>query len=64
MSLCVYPLIRSKGASIMETTILNATEYRNVSLALLRESATNPRRVFEETALQELTLLRPVVLVN
>jgi ParB family chromosome partitioning protein len=54
MSLCVYPLIRSKGASIMETTILNATEYRNVSLALLRESATNPRRVFEETALQEL----------
>ena len=31
-----------------------ATEYRNLPLALLRESATNPRRIFEETALKEL----------
>ncbi len=38
----------------METQIVNATEYRNVSLALLNESKTNPRRTFEETALKEL----------
>ncbi|HEX4022241.1 MAG TPA: ParB/RepB/Spo0J family partition protein [Acidobacteriaceae bacterium] len=38
----------------METQIINATEYRNVSLALLNESKTNPRRAFEETALKEL----------
>jgi ParB family transcriptional regulator, chromosome partitioning protein len=38
----------------METQIINATEYRNVSLSLLSESKTNPRRVFEESALKEL----------
>jgi ParB family chromosome partitioning protein len=38
----------------METQIVNATEYRNVSLALLNESKTNPRRTFEERALNEL----------
>jgi ParB family chromosome partitioning protein len=38
----------------METTISNATEYRNVSLPLLSESRTNPRRIFEDAALQEL----------
>jgi ParB family chromosome partitioning protein len=38
----------------METTISNATEYRNVSLSLLSESRTNPRRIFEDAALQEL----------
>jgi ParB family chromosome partitioning protein len=38
----------------METQIVNATEYRNVSLALLNESKTNPRRTFEQTALNEL----------
>ena len=38
----------------METQIVNATEYRNVSLALLSESKTNPRRTFEEVALKEL----------
>ena len=38
----------------METQIVNATEYRNVTLALLCESKTNPRRTFEETALKEL----------
>lgn len=38
----------------METQVINATEYRNVSLALLNESKTNPRRTFEETALREL----------
>ena len=38
----------------METQIVNATEYRNVSIALLSESKTNPRRTFEEVALKEL----------
>jgi ParB family chromosome partitioning protein len=38
----------------METQIVNATEYRNVSLSLLSESKTNPRRTFEEVALKEL----------
>ena len=38
----------------METTIINATEYRNVSLSLLSESTTNPRRIFEDAALKEL----------
>jgi ParB family chromosome partitioning protein len=38
----------------MNTTVINATEYRNVSLSLLNESKTNPRRTFEETALKEL----------
>jgi ParB family chromosome partitioning protein len=38
----------------METQIVNATEYRNVSLSLLNESKTNPRRTFEEIALKEL----------
>ena len=38
----------------METQILNATEYRNVSLSLLNESKTNPRRIFEDAALNEL----------
>ena len=30
------------------------TEYRNLPLGLLAESKTNPRRIFEETALKEL----------
>jgi ParB family chromosome partitioning protein len=38
----------------METQVINAIEYRNVSLAVLSESTTNPRRTFEETALMEL----------
>jgi ParB family chromosome partitioning protein len=38
----------------METQVINATEYRNVSLSLLSESKTNPRRVFEDAALKEL----------
>ena len=38
----------------METQVINATEYRNVTLAVLSESKTNPRRTFEETALKEL----------
>jgi ParB family chromosome partitioning protein len=31
-----------------------ATEYRNLPLAVLTESTTNPRRIFEESALKEL----------
>jgi ParB family transcriptional regulator, chromosome partitioning protein len=38
----------------METIVINATEYRNVSLTLLSESKTNPRRIFEDAALKEL----------
>ncbi len=38
----------------METQVINATEYRNVSLSLLSESKTNPRRIFEDAALKEL----------
>jgi ParB family chromosome partitioning protein len=38
----------------METQVINATEYRNVSLSVLNESKTNPRRNFEPIALNEL----------
>ena len=38
----------------MDTKITNATEYRNLPLAMLTESTTNPRRLFEENALREL----------
>jgi ParB family transcriptional regulator, chromosome partitioning protein len=38
----------------MNITVTNATEYRNLPLALLTESKTNPRRGFEHNALHEL----------
>jgi len=38
----------------MNTTVIHATEYRNLPLSLLTESATNPRRVFADDALKEL----------
>ena len=38
----------------METTVINATEYRELPLALLNESKTNPRRVFDDISLREL----------
>jgi ParB family transcriptional regulator, chromosome partitioning protein len=38
----------------MNTTLINATEYRNLPLASLTESKTNPRRSFEHNALHEL----------
>jgi len=38
----------------MDTTVINATEYREIPLALLNESKTNPRRVFDEVSLREL----------
>jgi hypothetical protein len=38
----------------METTITNTTEFRELPLALLTESPTNPRRSFDETFLKEL----------
>jgi hypothetical protein len=31
-----------------------ATEYRNLPLAVLTESTTNPRHIFEDAALKEL----------
>jgi len=38
----------------MNTTIVNASEYRELPLAMLTESKTNPRRIFEEKALKEM----------
>jgi ParB family chromosome partitioning protein len=38
----------------METTVINATEYRDLPLSQLNESKTNPRRIFDETSLKEL----------
>jgi ParB family chromosome partitioning protein len=38
----------------MTTTVINASEYRDLPLSQLNESKTNPRRVFEESALKEL----------
>jgi ParB family chromosome partitioning protein len=38
----------------METTIINATEYRDLPLSQLNESKSNPRRVFDEASLKEL----------
>jgi ParB family transcriptional regulator, chromosome partitioning protein len=43
----------------MNTTIANATEYRNLPLALLTESKTNPRRTFEDDSLKELAAFVP-----
>jgi hypothetical protein len=41
------------------TTVANATEYRDLPLAMLTESTTNPRRIFEENALKELASFVP-----
>jgi ParB family chromosome partitioning protein len=38
----------------MTMTVINATEYRDVPLSQLNESKTNPRRVFDDGALNEL----------
>jgi ParB family transcriptional regulator, chromosome partitioning protein len=38
----------------MNTTIVNATEYRDLPLTMLAESTSNPRRTFEDDALKEL----------
>jgi ParB family chromosome partitioning protein len=38
----------------MEITVTTLTEYRDVSLALLTESTTNPRERFDEDGLKEL----------
>jgi ParB family chromosome partitioning protein len=38
----------------MEMTVIQSAEYRDLPLALLSESITNPRRVFEDEALKEL----------
>jgi ParB family chromosome partitioning protein len=36
------------------STSIASTEYRNLPLAVLTESKTNPRRIFEDAALKEL----------
>jgi len=43
----------------MNTTIVDATEYRDLPLAMLTESATNPRRTFEDNALKEFAAFVP-----
>jgi hypothetical protein len=44
----------------MNTTVTNATEYRDLPLAMLTESSTNPRRIFEDAALKELADFVPL----
>jgi ParB family chromosome partitioning protein len=39
----------------MTTTVINATEYRELPLSQLNESKSNPRRAFDDAALKELT---------
>ena len=39
----------------MSTSHIATTEYRNLPLAVLTESKTNPRRIFEDAALKELS---------
>jgi ParB family chromosome partitioning protein len=48
----LFPFNRSKGATIMETQVINATEHRNLPLSMLFESPTNPRRKFDEEFLK------------
>lgn len=38
----------------MSTQVIEATEYRNLPLSILTESQTNPRRIFDQAALEEL----------
>ncbi|MGH9607444.1 MAG: ParB/RepB/Spo0J family partition protein [Terracidiphilus sp.] len=38
----------------METTVINATEYRDLLLSQLNESKSNPRKVFDNDSLKEL----------
>jgi hypothetical protein len=53
--LCVLPRLTTLERSHASwKLVINATEYRNVSLSLLSESKTNPRRIFEDDALKEL----------
>ena len=40
----------------MNTTIVNATEYRDLPLVMLTESTSNPRRTFADDALKELAV--------
>jgi len=42
----------------METTVINATEYRELPLALLNESKTNPRRVFDAVSYTHLDVYK------
>src|ERR1700733_8158532 len=48
------PSTARKEHTIMETQVLNSTEYRNLPLSLLNVSKTNPRHTFDEVALKEL----------
>src|SRR5712692_5915164 len=43
-----------KEKHFMETTVQSSNEYRNLPVAQLQESTTNPRRRFDEHSLAEL----------
>ena len=43
----------------METTVESSNEYRNLPVAQLQESTTNPRRRFDEHSLAELAAYVP-----
>jgi hypothetical protein len=43
----------------METAVQNSNEYRNLPVAQLQESTTNPRRRFDEHSLAELAAYVP-----
>ena len=47
---------RMRGEEVMQATQRAVTnnEYRNISIAALVESGTNPRKRFDQTALEEL----------
>ena len=48
------PELLERSVALWKPTVINATDYRNVSLSLLTESKTSPRRTFEDAALKEL----------
>ena len=58
-SVRLHPSTARKEHTQMETTVINATEYRDLPLSQLNESKTNPRRVFDDAALQRTRTQHP-----
>jgi hypothetical protein len=50
-----------RGEEVMQATQIAVTnnEYRNISIAALVESGTNPRKRFDQAALEELAAYVP-----
>jgi hypothetical protein len=63
--MCVCPhdfhhySLRQKEKHFMETAVQSSNEYRNLPVAQLQESTTNPRRRFDEHSLAELAASVP-----